>query len=335
MKNVNLLFAICLLFSGCYVRNAENVSPQPVGLILDTDMGPDYDDVGAMALLHSLADSAQVHILATLSSNCYEQTVPCIEVLNTYFGRADIPVGAPKGENSVSLTTWHRTKWTEMLPSRYAHRTRRTSEAPDAVKVYRKILSESADSSVVICSIGFFTNLRDLLVSPPDEYSACSGRELVSRKIKRLVSMAGKFPEGREFNIHTDAPAAGKVIEEWPVEIVFSGFEIGERILTGKDVVSAPGENNPVKEAYRLCMAEGDSEGRMSWDQTAVWVAVKGYEPYFTAERGICHVNEDGSNSWEADPAGKHVRLIEKTDPAVMGKVIEKYMLHRPVKTGI
>lgn len=76
--------------------------PQPVNLILDTDLGPDYDDVGAMALMHALADSGQVNILATLSSNYDERVVPCIEVLNTYFNRPDIPVGAPKSEPGAS-----------------------------------------------------------------------------------------------------------------------------------------------------------------------------------------------------------------------------------------
>ena len=48
--------------------------------------------------------------------------------------RPDIPVGAPKSEGGVSLTTWHKTKWTEELPARYPHKTAKTSDASDAVK---------------------------------------------------------------------------------------------------------------------------------------------------------------------------------------------------------
>ena len=40
-----------------------------VNLIFDTDMAPDYDDVGALAILHCLADSGEVRILGTASSN--------------------------------------------------------------------------------------------------------------------------------------------------------------------------------------------------------------------------------------------------------------------------
>ena len=77
----------------------------------------------------------------------------------------------------------------------------------------------------MICTVGFFTNLKDLLLTEGDEYSPLSGRELVAKKVKRLVSMAAGFPEGREFNVYCDTPASQVVFEQWPTEIVFSGFE--------------------------------------------------------------------------------------------------------------
>ncbi len=254
MKKSLLLMGLFALLISCKGNMSKSESlaetRKPVNLILDTDLGPDYDDVGAMALLHALADSGQVNILATLSSNLDERVVPGIEVLNTYFNRPDIPVGAPKSEPGVSLTTWHKVKWTDELPAKYPHRTAKTSEAPDALKMYRKILSEQPDNSVVICTIGFFTNLRDLLRSGADEYSDLSGKELVARKVKRLVSMAGLFPEGKEFNVYCDVPASKVVAEEWPTEIIFSGFEIGNVVLTGKRLVRMKVENSPVKDTY-------------------------------------------------------------------------------------
>ena len=105
MKKSLFLMGLFALFISCKGNVSQTDKPQPVNLILDTDLGPDYDDVGAMALMHALADSGQVNILATLSSNHDERVVPCIEVLNTYFNRPDIPVGAPKSEPGASLTT--------------------------------------------------------------------------------------------------------------------------------------------------------------------------------------------------------------------------------------
>ena len=336
MKKSLFLMGLFALFISCKGNVSQTDKPQPVNLILDTDLGPDYDDVGAMALMHALADSGQVNILATLSSNHDERVVPCIEVLNTYFNRPDIPVGAPKSEPGASLTTWHKTKWTDELPANYPHHTAKTSDAPDALKVYRKILSEQPDTSVVICTIGFFSNLRDLLQSGADEYSDLSGKELVAKKVKRLVSMAGLFPEGKEFNVYCDVPASKVVAEEWPTEIVFSGFEIGNVILTGKKLVQMNVENSPVKDAYALCFAEGDPEGRMSWDHTAVLVAIKGYEPYFDVERGTFHVVDDeGTNNWVANPNGRDLRLIEKMPPTEVASLIENYMMHHDLLNSI
>lgn len=335
MKKIVLLIGAFVLLISCKEKsaNTEEVQFSPVSLIFDTDLGPDYDDVGTLALVHALADSGQVNILATVSSNHHENVIPCIEVINTYFNRPDIPVGTPKSEGGANLTTWHAVKWTEVLPAKYPHRTQKTSDAPDAVKVYRKILSEQPDGSVVICTVGFFTNLKDLLLSEADEYSQLSGKELVALKVKRLVSMAGVFPEGKEFNVYCDTPASVIVAENWPTEIVFSGFEIGEKVLTGKRLVAMDIQNSPVKEAYELCFAEGDPDGRMSWDQTTALVAIKGYEPYFSVERGVFKVIDDeGRNNWTPDAEGKHLRLMEKMPFDQVTSLIEDYMMHQPIK---
>ncbi|MDF9830930.1 nucleoside hydrolase [Parabacteroides sp. PF5-6] len=324
------LVLCCTVLIGCNSLG-KSVETNKVNLILDTDLGPDYDDVGAMAVMHALADSGQVNILATISCNKDERVIPCIEVLNFYFKRPDIPIGAPKGLDAPSFTTWHQTKWTDALPAHYPHRTKKTTNAPDAVQVYRKILSEQPDRSVTICTIGFFTNLKGLLESGADTYSPLSGKELVAQKVVRLVSMAGGFPEGREYNVFCDTPASLAVTKEWPTEIVFSGWEIGDPILTGKELVKLPLTDSPVKEAYALAFAEGDPNGRMSWDQTAVLVAIKGIEPYFLSERGTISVDNNGGNTWMADPQGKHIRLIRKHPPMEIAAIIEMYMMHQPI----
>ena len=95
MKKIIGLIGLILLVA-CQGQPVASLpeEAESVRLILDTDLGPDYDDVGAMALMHALADSGQVQILATLSSNADERVVPCIEVINAYFNRPEIPVGA-------------------------------------------------------------------------------------------------------------------------------------------------------------------------------------------------------------------------------------------------
>ena len=80
MKKTILFTCLTALLAACSGKSAvtapEETTVQPVNLILDTDLGPDYDDVGAMALMHALADSGQVNILAVVSSNKDEHVVP-------------------------------------------------------------------------------------------------------------------------------------------------------------------------------------------------------------------------------------------------------------------
>ena len=326
MKYLVFCLQLCLfLTAACSVKN----DPPPVKIIFDTDLGPDYDDVGALAILHAMADSGKAEILATISSNKHELVVPSIEVINTWFGRPDLPVGAPAGEGAVMGSSQH---WADSITARYEHRTKSTSEAPDAVKIYRKILSGSPEKSVTIVTVGFLTNLSDLLKSPADEISSLSGPELIESRVSQLVSMAGHFPAGREFNVFIDSAASKYVFENWPGEIIFTGFEIGREILTGLRLIKSPVQNSPVKDVFRISipLSKEDTNGRMSWDETAVIIAVYGTDGFFDTKRGSIIVSEDGSNTWKDDPEGLHRYVIRKMPVDELTRFIEDRMMHIP-----
>jgi inosine-uridine nucleoside N-ribohydrolase len=279
-------------------------SPRPVPVIFDTDMGPDYDDVGAIALLHALADSGQATILATVASSKYPRVVPVLSVLNTYFGRPDIPIGVPKGQ---AVTDADKQHWSDTLVARYPHKLKTNDQAPDAVAVYRQVLAAQPDRSVTVVTVGFLTNLDALLASPADRYSKLTGKQLVEQKVKGLVCMAGKFPEGREFNVFKDPAASRRVYDNGPTPILFSGFEIGQKIKTGLPLVQNKTiRNSPVKDVFRISIPldPEDKGGRMSWDQTAVLVAIKGAAPYYTTRPGRFVTLADGSNRWDANGKG-------------------------------
>lgn len=325
MLKITLLLIGTLLYSSL---SAQDTSPA-VPVIFDTDMGPDYDDVGAMALLHAYADQGDAEILATAASTRYEGVAAVLNVLNTYFKRPDIPIAVPRG-NAISTKDFQH--WTDSLIANYPHSINLNKEVPDAVALYRKILAQQPDHSVTIITVGFLTNVAALLQSDPDQYSDLSGKELVEKKVQKLVSMAGKFPSGREFNVHEDVQSAQYVAENWPTMIVFSGFEIGEKIKTGLPLIQNSAiQNSPVKDAYAISipMSEGDKNGRMSWDQTAVLVAIKGHAPYYQLVSGTMNVKDDGSNDW--DPSGsRHYYLVEDRSHLEVQQLINDLMMHQP-----
>lgn len=328
-KILSSLVAVVLLTYGCARQLKENAI-KPVKIIFDTDLGPDYDDVGALAFLHAMADSGKAEILGTISSNKHELVVPSIDVINTYFGRGEIPIGTPMTSGVNLGSSQH---WADSIVKKYPHSINSSSMVSDAVAVYRKILSSQPDSSVTIITVGFLTNLNNLLLSKPDSISPLSGKELVIKKVKELVSMAGGFPEGKEFNIQMDSTASKNVYENWPGQIIFTGFEIGSKIHTGLKLISSDIKNSPVKDVFRISipLAAEDSSGRMSWDETAVLIGVYGTDGFFDVVRGKINVNADGSNTWTTSADGEHYYVTLKMPVSEISEFIESRMMHQPV----
>lgn len=306
-------------------------SQKPESIIFDSDIGPDYDDVGALTELHALADKHEANILATIASNRYDNIAAVLNVINTYFGRSEIPIGVPKGE---SVEMKDRQGWSEYIVSHYPHNIKSNDDVPGSVEVYRKILSQQPDRSVTIVTVGFLTNLAKLLQTKPDQYSKLNGLELVRHKVKRLVSMAGKYPSGKEFNILKDISSAQIVAKQWPTDIVFSGYEIGKKILTGIPLIHNEDiTNSPVKDVFRISInkSEEDKNGRKSWDETAVLVAVRGAAPYFHRVEGRIIIKDDGTNAWDSTGEG-HYYLVQDKPIKFMEDLINGFMQHKPEK---
>ena len=322
-KYLALAFWSLAILQSCCTKPSES---EMVRIIFDTDFGPDYDDVGALAFLHAMADSGKIEILGTISSNMHELVGPSMNAMNTYYDRPDLPMGAPKTKG-VSLGSFQH--WPDSIIARYPHTIQSTVELPDAVKSYRKILNQQPDSSVTIITVGFLTNLADLLRSQPDGISSLSGHELVSKKVKQLVSMAGHFPAGKEFNLHIDSVASFYVFENWPTPVIFTGFEIGWEIRTGLRLIASGLQNNPVKDVFSICipLSAEDSLGRMSWDETAVLIGVYGTKGFFRTKTGKIIVNQDGSNGWIDDPQGNHSYVVQEMPVSEMARFIEDRMM--------
>lgn len=302
-------------------------------IIFDTDMGPDYDDIGALAVLHALEANGECEILATVASDRHPSIAPTIEAINTYFGRDEIPVGTAP-DNAPDFTAGN--DWNKKLIDRFQPGLA-GKIYPDAVEIYRKILAKQKNRSVTIITVGFTSNLAALLASGPDDISPLSGKDLISKKVKKWVAMAGAFPEGKEFNVFKDDKASWKVFREWPTPILFSGFEIGFKVRTGGKVARMQESiNSPVQWGYDYNLKTYTKEGednRPSWDQTAVLCAVRNPERYFYVNGpGKFVINEDGTNSWDPDTDAGHYFLVHKYPYQRIADTLEELMMYVPNK---
>src|SRR5208337_931921 len=63
-------------------------------VIFDTDMGNDIDDALALAMLHALTDRGECELIGVTLTNANPAAVPYVRMVNRFYGRGDLPVGA-------------------------------------------------------------------------------------------------------------------------------------------------------------------------------------------------------------------------------------------------
>ncbi len=305
---------------------------QPVPLMFDTDMDTDCDDAGALAILHTLADHREVEILATVVSSRHKWAAPCVAAINAWHGRPAIPIGVPKSE----AQTWDRrgSQYAQKIAEKHPTTLKSGDDAPDAVTLYRKILAAQPGHSVVLCSVGDLTNMRDLLLSQPDAASPLGGRELVAQKIKVWVCMGGRYPKhldpGVFGNFKPDPRSTVEALRDWPGVIVFTG--LGDDLLTGGRLRETP-TDNPVRQAYEIYL--GKTPTRPSWDPIAVLYAVRPDAPFWNIRAtGHNHIFPNGCNEWREGPPTNH-RLLELRPGAAdeVRATLDELMIQPPKKT--
>jgi purine nucleosidase len=316
MKPTSLL----LLLSACWlgVQPIEAAVTEPVRLIFDTDIGNDVDDALAIGVIHALQSRGECELLAVTVTKDHELSAPFVDVLNTFYGRGDIPIGVVRNGPTPDAS-----KFTVLANQRddgklrYPHDLVSGADAPEATTLLREVLARQPDHSVVIVQVGFSRNLARLLDSSPDRHFQLAGRALVEKKVKLLSVMAGAFQpiEGKvhlEYNVVQDLPSARKLAQDWPTPIIYSGFEIGLAITYPADSILRDYSyvaHHPLAEAY--CLFMPPPHNRPTWDLTSVLQVVRPDRGYFSlSDPGRVVVSEEGATRFVQEAGGLHRYLI-------------------------
>ena len=326
----------CLL-SAAAACAALLASGAPEKIIFDTDMYTDFDDVGALATLHALADAGECEILGTVACTRGAPSVGMVEIINAYYGRPDIPVGVNRELGIGPLGRSHAIydiylDMVKALPDVTKHPSSET--APDANEIYRKILAAQPDGSVTICSVGFTTNLRRLLETKGDAISPLDGRALVAKKVKAWYAMACRYPDGYEYNSKEDGESSKIAFRDWPTPIYFLDWCYGVEVKCGVPVSKVGTAVNPVRDVFKRALTayKEAEKGHAAWDEVTVLAAVRGWQSYFGTVRGKFDiVDEKGKNAWTPDPKGNHYVLTVKTPKAEVGKIVDELMARGPM----
>jgi inosine-uridine nucleoside N-ribohydrolase len=315
------------------------VRAERVPVFFDTDMETDCDDAAAMAVLHALADNGECQILATVVSVRDWASAATVAAINQYYGRPSLPLGMVKGEGVLE-----KSKFAGRIAAEFPTQVKSAADVPDAAQVYRDILEKQPDRSVTIVTVGYLTNLKNLLQLPADG-TRLSGVDLIKTKVKAWVCMGGNFvgdPPKDDLklgnvNFQRDAASAHFVIHHWPGPIVFVGREIGSvpsGLEIGDSLAQTPVQN-PVRAAYAHYFG-GVPRKRHVADPTTVLYAVCGLRDYWDIQtKGWMDLRPDMTFEWKTDRDAGQAYLLKKRRDGVLNdraieKVLEKLLVQPP-----
>lgn len=300
-------------------------------ILLDTDIGPDCDDAGAISVLIYYAQKYGLDIagVANCTSNPAGRGV--IDAIFNYYGYPTPPLGQFSGKGFMD-GIFHR-KYNDAVADYFSKAYREgTLPYEDEVTYYRRRLAAAEDKGVTVVTIGMFNNLAALLRSGPDAISDLDGRALFEKKVYAVVSMATNLPQGRECNVVEDYVSARYFFENCPVPMFLSDFFIGVSVRSG----AAPGpgnrnlDRNPVAAAYFLYV-RGDCRNS-SFDLTAVQFAVLGEgELYGLTEPGRVEFWEEipglcDSTRFVPDPNGNVRYMTKRAGDDELGRIFDEIL---------
>jgi pyrimidine-specific ribonucleoside hydrolase len=210
----------------------------PTKIIVDTDMGMDVDDVGAVTLANALHMSGEAELLAVVHDTGYSKGVGGVSAINTFYNNSAVEVGAYKGTFGDTACDGcagasGQDQYLGTMISVYSPPIKSYDDCDDAWVVYRRVLAAQPDNSVTIASIGMLTNLYLLFQSEGDEYSPLSGIDLVAQKVEKVVYMDGGYNFGCAAGYVGETSAcdgnAEFVVENWPANVTQYFMDDGGR----------------------------------------------------------------------------------------------------------
>ena len=279
---------------------------KPINIIFDTDAGSDCDDMMALAYLIYARRHLGIKLLAVTHCLNGSYGVPAIRAFLRHYGEALPPMG--EVENGVTLSDRYCGAVSEAFgdPSDFCG-------IEKAVSVLRRALAE-CDGKCIICAVGHFTNIAQLIRSGGDGFSPLNGSDLLREKCEKLVVMAAKFRENEngvldaDWNIRKDVPSAKIMLDECPGPIVVLPSETGKYMMTGRGTVEKYGRTDPLSLSFiefLTCCGIPLSAGRHSWDPASAVYAVEGCREFLVeSERGTISLTDEGVTRFNPDENG-------------------------------
>lgn len=282
-------------------------------VIFDTDIGSSTDDLFALEMLYRYDEQKLCRLLGVVVDREGEANADFADVMNTYFGHQDVPIGLVQ-DGIKNPRVWidyahvaYMTEADDTTPI-FPRTINQPGMRPDGYQLYRRLLSQQPDHSVCIVTTGFVTSLAQLLQSEADEYSALNGVELVRQKVKCIYLQGGVFGDAEEpdFNFAQGITFVQTFFELWPkdVDMVFSPMEVGQAVeYTPEQVIADVSwtDRHPIKQVYMTCNC---NTGQRMWDPMCVIQAVEGDALFSLSERGNISITPQANTIFTPSATG-------------------------------
>lgn len=312
MKRTRLLIMFMVVASMMLMSYCKEQQPIVPLVILDTDIGSSTDDLFSLEMLYRYQELGKCQLLGVVVNREGEANARFADVMNTYFGHGDIPIGLVRNgikEPRVWIDYAHvATTVVDGGQPMFSRQINDYSNLPDGWQLYRRLLATQPDHSVSIVSVGFVTCLAQLLTSEADEYSPLNGVELVRRKVKCIYLQGGVFGEALEpdFNFAQGIEFSKTLFQLWPqeVDMVFSPMEVGQEIeYTPEQVIADVSwtDVHPIKQVYMQCDC---NTGQRMWDPMSAINAVEGDSLFSFSERGSVQLTDKAETIFTPSPTG-------------------------------
>lgn len=322
-------------------------------IIFDTDLGNSNDDALAMQALFDFQQQGRCQVIGVMTSLQTDKGRDLADRFLHYYRADDVPLGILPGEEELfemvpyfNMVDLLKADGSPLFPPTGTP----LSERQPAYKLYRRLLAEAEDGSVVIVCVGKYSNLGQLLRSPADEYSPLSGEELVRQKVRCLEVMGGCFtpialqslePDGEqefltvEYNIAGDIPMAKKVLESWPTELHLLPIEEGMKYPSNHDEMLRDYSWQPDSPLFQIYSRYDEwavgEVGQYWWDALVALHAVMGEEAFACTESGYLTIADDGHTTFAVGEGGRvHVILSGAEQVKSLSAQLKALSLFRP-----
>ncbi|EMC97468.1 hypothetical protein BAUCODRAFT_40059, partial [Baudoinia panamericana UAMH 10762] len=318
-------------------------------IFVDTDILTDVDDVGALAIANVLHNCGLADLQGVAVNTHSRYGALAVSAINTYFGNSDVPVAAirPLTEDTFfDRMTYRCGEYASRVAYNWPRALNESFSTPTPVELYRSVLASGGNNSLNMISVGFLTNIADLLRSPADGISSLTGLELINAKVKELIVMGGRYPSGWEYNFGGVDPASTRyVLEHWPVDVplTFSGWELGVAICSGQNLRTHSPPNSPVFAAYEWYIGRCQTVWE-SWDPVTVLYGILGMDgfeqlgltsPFAYANEGGYNaiVDDKGANAWVNDQTvtNQHwLKLAYGVNNWTVAEILNRFLTYDP-----